>query len=336
MKDTIFGLSNHAYHFEQPYSEYLSSSQLKWYSRSPKFAKYQIDNPQEEKSEALAFGSLFHDLMAAIAEKKSLDAGLLYWYGTLAVFQAPINEKTGQPYGAATKAYKEAYDAFLTDNADKVMATEADVDLCLDMATSLYNDCGTTSEQVRKLLRWGKPEVSHFIEYEGCKFKYRPDLEATGLFKSTGGKFATLVDWKTVGTDDLSEESVNKIISKYGYDISASFYQFFYHEAFGVWPDFLWVFISKVEPYDCVIASAEKWAYSYNGSEDIVYPGIGAMKFRALLDQHIYCVKNNCWEGASSRIMPDFKGRRIMTPEPPAYENWKQINFYNNEENNVQ
>ena len=48
----IHGLSNEAYHHEAPYSEYLSSSQLKVYSRSPKVAKFALDNPTEEKSDA--------------------------------------------------------------------------------------------------------------------------------------------------------------------------------------------------------------------------------------------------------------------------------------------
>ena len=32
-------------------------------------------------------------------------------------------------------------------------------------------------KQIRQILKWGKAEVSHFVEYEGCKFKYRPDVE---------------------------------------------------------------------------------------------------------------------------------------------------------------
>lgn len=310
MKDTIFGLSNHAYHFEQPYLEYLSSSQLKWYSRSPKFAKYQLDNPQEEKSDALVFGSLFHDVMAAVAEKKSLDAGLLYWYGTLAVFQAPINEKTGQPYGATTKAYKEAYDAFLTDNADKVIATEADVDLCRDMVTSIYNNCGATSEQVRKLLRWTKAtEVSYFYETsDGIKLKVRPDM-------LTRDK---LIDWKTIATDDLREESIARQIIKYRYDISLSMYQFVLHEITGKWYKPYLVFVSKAVPYDSVICDVAEWCYTYDAEFDIVTPGVGAMEFKRLLDLHTECVKNNEWPGIEYAIPKDGK-TKIMKPEVPYY-----------------
>lgn len=201
------------------------------------------------------------------------------------------------------------------------------------MTTSLLCNSGSTSEQVCKLLKWGKPEVSHFIEYEGCKFKWRPDL--TTHFRKRGKLRIDFYDYKSVATDDLSEDNLNKIISKYGYDISAAHYQFFHKELTGILPGFYWIFVSKQPPYDCVIASAEKWAYGYDEESDIIIPNIGALKFRALLDQHIWCVKNNQWNGSESRIEPGFKGKRIMTPEPPAYENWKLINFYNNETNSI-
>ena len=61
--DTIYGLSSEDYHFEEPYREYLSSSALKYYLKSPKLFQFAMDNPSEEKSDALQFGSLFHGLM---------------------------------------------------------------------------------------------------------------------------------------------------------------------------------------------------------------------------------------------------------------------------------
>lgn len=310
MENTIYNLSNSQYHYGEEYRDYLSSTQLKLYSISPKYFRHKLDNPDEDKSDALVFGSLFHDLMAAIAEKQSLDAGLLYWYGTLAVFQAPINEKTGQTYGTATKAYKEAYEAFLSDNADKTIASEADVELCRDMATSLFNGCGATSKQVRSLIRWGRPEVSHFVEYEGCKFKYRPDLETP----------KKIIDYKTVATNDLSERSINSIIAKYGYDVAAAFYLFMEHERSGVWKTFYWCFVSKQPPYDAVLVDASNWTYDYELATDIVMPQVGAIKMKRLLDLHIKCTKENEWPGAEIYIPADDYGRRIMCPMPPAWE----------------
>lgn len=304
----IYGLSNEGYHNSQPYSEYLSSSQLKWYLKSPRHAKFMLDNPTDDKSDALRFGSLFHDLMGSIAERKSINTGLLEWYSHIAMFQAPVNPKTDQPYGATTKAHKEAYEAFLSDNAGKIIADDSEVELCRDMMYSLCEYSGATSEQVRKLLKWGKPEASHFIEYEGRCFKWRPDLETK----------RKIVDWKTVATDDLSEESVNRIILKYGYHISSSFYQFFEHEQSGIWKQFILCLVSKVPPHDCVMVDMCNYGYRYYPEADMVGIGPGAMEFKRLLDLHIRCEKEHYWPGAEQAI-PDNNGVRILEIQPPKY-----------------
>lgn len=309
MESIIHGLSNEAYHHEAPYSEYLSSSQLKRYTVSPKAFKFALDNPKEEKSDALRFGSLFHDLMANCAEHyDNGTAAIAEWLRGIAVFTPPKNEKTGQPYGATTKAYKEAYEAFMQANECKTIASQEEVDTVLKMNQSLLIDCGATSEQVFKLLKWGKPEVSHFIEYEGCKFKWRPDLETR----------RKIVDWKTVATDDLSERSINAQIAKFGYDISAAFYLFMEHERTGQWKQFYWVFVSKQPPYDAVLVDASEWTYKHE--DGIVLSQVGAIKMKALLDLHIKCTREQSWPGAEIFIPQSDNGMRIMRPIPPAWE----------------
>lgn len=314
----IHGLSNEAYHHDAPYSEYLSSSQLKVYSRSPKVAKFALDNPTEEKSDALRFGSLFHDCMAALAE-----GGLLeHVIDAIPVFEPPINKNTGKPYGVTSNPYKEAYQTF-TESLNGVLASTAEEkELVSGMLNSLLYGSGATSEQVRKALRYGKPEVSHFVEYEGCKFKFRPDL--TTRYRRKGRQCADLYDWKSVATDDLSEESINRIILKYGYHISASHYQFFYHEQTGIWPGFILVLVSKVAPHDCVMVDMCNYGYRYYPDIDMVAPGPGAMEFKKLLDLHIKCTKENHWPGAEQAI-PDNNGVRILEIQPPRYYSNKFI-----------
>ena len=122
MEQIIIGLSNEAYHHEAPYSEYLSSSQLKRYAVSPKAFKFALDHP-EPQTDAMRFGSLFHDLMACSAEH--YDNGtkaIAEWMRHIAIFDPPKNEKTGQLYGSTTKAYKEAYEVFLQANEGKMIA----------------------------------------------------------------------------------------------------------------------------------------------------------------------------------------------------------------------
>lgn len=315
MTDTIYGLSNEDYHFKETYREYLSSSALKHYLKSPKTAKFAIDNPVEEKSDALQFGSLFHDLMACSSEH--YDNGtkaVAQWFRGIAVFDPPINEKTGQPYGNTTKVYKEAYDMFMQASEGKTIASRDELSRVQAMAESLLYGSGSTSAQVRKLLKWGKPEVSHFVEYEGCKFKYRPDLETK----------RKIVDWKTVATDDLSEESINRIILKYGYHISSAFYQFFEHERTGLWKTFYLVLVSKVAPYDAVMVDMANYGYRYLPEYDMVVPGPGAMEFKRLLDLHIKCTRENHWPGAETFIQSD-NGVRVLEIQPPRYYSNKFI-----------
>lgn len=305
----IHGLSNEAYHHEAPYSEYLSSSQLKLYLKSPKAAKFALDNPTEKKSDALRFGSLFHDLMACMAEHNGEWDAVKHWRFNYAVFEPPLNPK-GQPFGKTTKAYLEAYANFEKENADLIIATQEELNLAYDMCHSLWCKSGATSEQVRKLLRWGKPEVSHFIEYEGLKFKWRPDLETK----------AKIIDYKTIASDDLSERSINAQIAKYGYDISAAHYLFFDHLQTGKWKRFYWIFVSKQPPFDAVMVDASKWTYDYDAETDIVMPQVGAIKFKALLDLHIQCSRKNEWPGSEIFIPQADNGLRIMCPTPPPWE----------------
>lgn len=311
MEQIVHGLSNEAYHHEAPYSEYLSSSQLKRYAVSPKAFKFALDNPEEEKPDALRFGSLFHDLMASLAEHKGdWSKGFSQWKDSIATFDPPINPKTGVYYGATTKAYTEAYEKFLSDNQGKTVAHVLETDLAGDMAHSLLNCCGATSEQVRKLLRWAKAtEVSYFYETEdGIKLKVRPDL-------LTRNK---LVDWKTCSLDSLDEDSIARQIIKYRYDVSLSMYQYVLHEIEGKWYTPILVFVQKQEPFDAVMCDISEWCYSYDPDEDFVKPGVGAMEFRRLLKLHTECVRNNEWPGAESTIEAD-GNTRIMKPTVPYW-----------------
>lgn len=311
MEQTIYGLSSQAYHHEAPYSEYLSSSQLKRYAVSPKAFKFALDNPEEEKPDALRFGSLFHDLMASLAEHKGdWSKGVSQWKDSIATFDPPINPKTGVYYGATTKAYTEAYEKFLSDNQGKTVAHVLETDLAGDMADSLLNCCGATSEQVCKLLKWAKAtEVSYFYETEdGLKLKVRPDLLTTNK----------IVDWKTTALDSLDEDSIAKAIIKYGYHISLSMYQFVLHEIENKWYTPILIFVQKSEPHDCLMCDISEWCYTYFPEDDFVKPGVGAMEFQRLLKLHTECVKNNEWPGAENTIEAD-GNTRIMKPAVPYW-----------------
>lgn len=318
-KDTIYDLPNEEYHRGERFKDFLSSTQIKDYLVSPKFARFKALHPEmfEIGIEAAEKGSLYHDAMESIVNTGSLDK----WRNNLLVFQPPINERTGCPYGRETQKYKDALAEAVTENPGKSLTSSADVQLVETMVYELLNCCRETSKQIKQILSFKqtKAEVSHFVEYKGCKFKYRPDVETA----------KKIIDWKTVAVDDLHEDTVNRVITKFHYGISAAFYQFMEHERTGVWKEFYWVMQQKTPPYDAVFVSAANWAYHME--DGIVKMGASALLFTKLLEQHIYCTQNNDFDGAQVFIQPGFKGRRIMIPDTPSFEKNRMFNFYNNE-----
>lgn len=309
MKDTIHNLSNEDYHNSPPYSEYLSSSQLKLYAHSPKYARHMMDNPQPQ-TEAQRFGSLFHDLMASLAGENGVwNLGYGKWLDGLARFDPPINPKTNEPYGATTKAYAEAYQKFLADNEGKTIAKTTDSDLASDMAHSLLNDCGVTSRRIRRFLKQAIAiEVSYFYETEdGIKLKIRPDLLTRGRL---------LIDWKTCVLDSLDEDSIARQIIKYRYDVSISMYQYVLHEITGKWYKPYLVFATKSAPYDAIVVDISEWCYYHDKELDMMAMGVGAVEFKRLLDLHTKCTNENKWPGADSNLP---EGDAVMKPKVPIW-----------------
>lgn len=301
-------LSNEAYHHQAPYSEYLSSSQLKWYAKSPRYARYMMDNPQEETA-AMKFGSLFHSLMEKCAfSDESFSVVYDDWSAGVGVFEPPVNEKTGLPYGSNTKAYTQHYEQFLAENKGNMIATAEDLKQIFLMTESLLTKCGRTSRQVRKLFKYIKStEISYLYENEdGIKLKIRPDA-------ITKNK---IIDYKTCSLDSLDEESIARQIIKYRYDVSLSMYQYVMHKITGRWYKPYLIFVSKIEPYECVICDLSNWCYYFTDEEDdpIVGMGVGAKEFVKLLNLHTQCMKNNEWPGVENSIIADNK---IMEPEIP-------------------
>lgn len=310
----IIGLDNELYHRGDGYDQYLSSTQIKDFFVSPKYAKYKKEHPEEFviSDDALEFGSMYHAYMESLHNHGD-DREFAKFY---TVFEAPVNEKTGKPYGRDTQKYISALEAAQAENPNLTFVSEDRVELVKLMVNELLNNCGETSKQVKTLLRQGQTEVSHFVEYEGVKFKFRPDLETK----------RKIVDWKTTTADSLHPAAIAKTITKFGYGISAAFYQFFEHEQSGIWKDFYWVFQQKTPPYDAVMVSAEQWAYSYNREYDMVSMGPSAILFKKLLDQYIECVKSGEFPGAEVFIEPGFRGHRIMSVDAPTFNT--EFKFY--------
>lgn len=306
MNQIIKNLPNEEYHRGEAYKDYVSSSQLKHLISSPKVFRHMLDNPEGEKSDALRLGSLFHSAMELFQKHGTIDA----FIDSVAVFEPPVNEKTGKPYGSATKSNMDAYAEFLQANDGKTICSADERGMVIRMADALTSPETFTGRQVRKLLKWAKEvETSYFHETEdGIKLKIRPDL-------LTNGK---LVDWKTCSLTILDEDSITRQIANYGYHISLSMYQYVLHEITGKWYTPLLVFVQKCEPYDAVMVDIGDWCYYYNSEFDITGMGVGALEFKRLLDLLTKCKRENRWPGAEDAI-PEENGNRIMKPAVPFW-----------------
>ena len=179
MKEIIENLPNEEYHHGAEYTPYISSTQLKDLLISPKAYKYKKEHPEEFECsrDSLEFGSLYHGYMESLATCGDDSMFNEHFH----VFDAPINERTGKPYGFDTNKYQEAYTKAKQEHPDWEFVSADRKELVVKMVDELVNNCGETSAQVKQLLKLGKPEVSHFVEYEGVKFKWRPDLETKNL-----------------------------------------------------------------------------------------------------------------------------------------------------------
>lgn len=305
METKIRGLSNDEYHRGDRYKDWLSSTQLKHYLKSPKVFRHYMDNGEQSKSEVLEFGSLFHEGIEQTIKGRGAS-----WLSEIAVFEPPVNEKTGQPYGTGTKTYSESYVKFLEASKGKTVTDAETHDRLGRMLDSLFRESGKTSEQVCKLCGWAKEiETSYFFETdEGVKLKIRPDM-------LTNGK---LIDWKSISAESLDEETVIRQVFRYRYDFSLAMYQWVLHEIEGKWYDAYLVFVSKEPPYESVIVDMSDWCYRYDRDWDIVSDGIGAKDFQRVLKLHAECMNKNEWPGAESQYRND-DGLNIMRLSVPSW-----------------
>lgn len=305
-------MSNEDYHRGEWQKEFISSTTMKNYLVSPKFFKYSLSHPKQISQSAAIQGSIYHSMLESMVNNGCIDGVFEEFF----VFDAPVNPKTGQPYGSSTKAYIEEYELQRENNNGKTPCAQEEIETAKAMVNALLNECGQTSDMVNYLIDKGTAEVSFFAEYEGCKFKFRTDLITK----------MKIVDWKSIAADDLHEDTVNKQIQKMNYGFSAAFYQFFHHLLTGQWVEFLWVFQQKSAPYDAVMVSAADWAYSVDYTGQVV-KGPSAIEFENILARHIECSKSGYFPGAECMIAPT-NGYRVMYASVPNYKRKSIINYY--------
>lgn len=309
-------ISNDTYHNGPEYQDFISSTSLKHYMVSPKYAKWARENKEIKESEALRRGSVYHDMLFSLINHGDFS----YFNKKWAVFDPPINPKTNQPYGAATKKFLDEFELQKLDKGVDDLCGKNEMNEAKAMIQELLAGNNHLSHIIKQFLKNGKAEQSHFLQYQGIGFKYRTDLKTRKI----------ILDWKTTTLENPKVEHFPRQIIKFGYHVSAAMYQFFEHELTGHWRKFYWVVQEKEPPYDFTILDANEWTWKVNPSGEIEM-GVGALEFIRLLEQHILCEENQEWPGYSIFIQPDWKNYRIGIPEVPGYYKNRDFNFYNDQ-----
>ena len=314
-------ISDEDYHNGEQYAKFISSSELKQMLISPKWFRFSQDNPSLTRTISLenaTKGSVYHDMLQSIVNTGDEND----FYNHYAVFSAPVNEKTGKPFGYDSQKFLDAYNEFTLLNPGKEICSQADIDLAQAMIRELRFGNKHLSADINFLIKHGKGETSHFCEYQGGFFKFRTDLETS----------TKIVDWKTCQAEVPKVENWSKQVVNMGYDLSAAFYQFFDFVCHGRWRTFYWVAQEKTPPYDFNIIDASNWAFEITKDaatgEQIVIPHSGAQKFIKLMEVYLQCVEKDEWPGYSIFTQPDYRGRRIAVSQVPGYESGKMLNYY--------
>ncbi len=308
-------INNEDYHNAETFKEFCSSSVLKLMMVSPKYARYCIDHPEKKESEAMSQGSVYHSMLASLTNCGDLSGFENEYF----IFNPPKNPSTGEYYGFNSKAYQVAREFAIKENEGKLPCSEAEKHTAQSMIDELLNGNPHLSRTVKHLIEIGSAEQSHFLEYQGQKFKYRPDLKTT----------KKIIDWKKTRIEYPKPEKWNREIIKYGYHISAAFYQFFEFLLTGKWKDFYWIAQEDEPPYDFLIHSAAEWTYNIDHSgRQIVEMNTGALMLTKLLDYWILYCERDQWPGYSIFLQPDWKNQRISYPSVPGWYQQQMFEFF--------
>lgn len=191
-----------------------------------------------------------------------------------AVFHAPINEKTGAPYGANTNAYKEARDNWTQENEGKIVLTEQDAETLgklIDAYTFHANAAAIMREPIVKEQPVKATIQIHPTSDETIEVKGKIDALTT----------AGLVDLKTTSAldDGTGRDRFRYAIYDYKYIVQLAFYRMILREIGFAGDLHCWIIaFEKQEPNrvavylfeDAVIDAAEQtarnWLASWNNA----------------------------------------------------------------------
>lgn len=201
--------------------DYLSSHQLAEFRACPKlYRKKRLGLISERDSAAYALGRAAHVLILEGRER----------FETEFAVGGPVNPKTGQPFGAQTKAFAE-----WAASVGKPVISDADAALLEQMRAGVREHLFA-----RELLRDGVAEGVVRAEYCGAPCQARIDW-----INPVDGR--GIVDLKTCESLDGFERDVHR----YGYVHQMAFYRELVVEACGVELEVHLLAVEKREPFRC-------------------------------------------------------------------------------------
>jgi len=205
--------------YDEGRTNHLTSHGLMDYIKSPRIHNLKQSGMLPRKtSKSFAVGTATHTLV--LEGRGEFDRN---YYSPMPGTE-PVNDKTGKPYGVATKAYTEWLEA---EAQGREVLTPADYDLVIGMATAVGHH-----QQACHLLEQGTPEGVLRAEIDGVAVQTRMDW-----FNPDAG----VIDLKTItDLDDFPEQ-----FDKFNYGIQFAFYQLVAEEVLGRCLPFYAVVVEK-------------------------------------------------------------------------------------------
>lgn len=257
MTPVIVKDTNAVYHGKK---EFVGSSTLKKYLKSSLQKKYEDDNPTDPTATMIT-GTQYHSY---VLEPETFHQNYI------------IYDPADRPYPSENfrnRDNKYWKDNILAKGEDRVLSVEL-----FEHMQRAKEHLFTTSPFAKHLLTGGENELSHYLEYDGIKVKFRADSILT--------RKAVICDLKTTG--DASKHKFPRHAADLKYHLSAGMYTTLAEEVYKtgqVWKFYI-VAQELTPPYDFNI-----FRYQY---KDLL---IGVYEFEQALYEHDYCTKTGRFEG---------------------------------------
>lgn len=162
----------------------------------------------QEESDAMRFGTALH--------ARILEPGA--YLEKVAIFSPPVNDKTGEAFGATTKAYKEAAATFAAANVGKTIITKSD-DETVDALVEAFNFHPVAPVVMGKKWRFTEVAIKGALDVNGDEIEVKGKIDA---YTDAG-----LVDLKTTGqiADASGRDRFRYAVYDYYYILQLAFYK---------------------------------------------------------------------------------------------------------------